>query len=129
MTVKKDLNTAIKLFVEKGEESHGIIVVGIPIGSTDYVDQHLAEFTNTLSEDTAKISHAITSDQTLSQIYSSCLVADVAANTNLDTDYSMAEWSSLTTDAITVTTKGFLCCIMQTQQIPFHAYAIVTLPE
>eukprot|EP00957_Ditylum_brightwellii_P030172 2283273-Ditylum_brightwellii.AAC.1 len=59
---KKDLAMAIKLYSEEGDESHGIIVVDILIRSTMSINTQLHSFTTALAEDTAALSHALTSN-------------------------------------------------------------------
>mmetsp|Transcript_28347 Transcript_28347/g.41175 ORF Transcript_28347/g.41175 Transcript_28347/m.41175 type:complete len:391 (-) Transcript_28347:911-2083(-) len=135
--VHQDLSTAINQYTKKGEESEGIIVIGIPIGSKKIVNTTLEDFCDMLDHDTSTIATMISNKQTLGQIYSSCLLArtpfrmlaNVAANADPDDDYISSEWPSPTTESIMGTTKKLLCHIMGIQQLPHHAYLLATLPE
>eukprot|EP00957_Ditylum_brightwellii_P090384 6882814-Ditylum_brightwellii.AAC.1 len=135
--IHDELEQAIRDYTDNGEESNGLVVLGMPIGSYDYIAKFLLKFTTTLHEDSLAISNEIENIQTLGQIYSSCLLAcasfrmllDVATNVSLNVDYTMQQWSLDTLHAIKRTTKTLLCNILQTSSLPSHAYALATLPK
>eukprot|EP00957_Ditylum_brightwellii_P204231 15338263-Ditylum_brightwellii.AAC.1 len=115
---KLELATMIKLNIEKGDELEGIIVVGIPIGTTVFVNTQLTTFTDALEAATIAISKMILNKQALGQIYATCLLArtpfcmmaDVSANADYQSNYTLLEWTSPTSEA----SKKLLCTIMST---------------
>eukprot|EP00957_Ditylum_brightwellii_P204593 15340024-Ditylum_brightwellii.AAC.1 len=58
-----------------------------------------------------------------------CMLADVAANTDIHTDYSSTLWESPTVPAIEQSTKSMLCHLLGTQSLPHYAFNVATIQE
>eukprot|EP00957_Ditylum_brightwellii_P113209 8633006-Ditylum_brightwellii.AAC.1 len=56
-------------------------------------------------------------------------MADVIANADIATDYTVTPWSSNMSGKIDTVNKELLCNILHCSHIPLHAYALATLPE
>eukprot|EP00957_Ditylum_brightwellii_P000874 69128-Ditylum_brightwellii.AAC.1 len=136
-SIKSTLKTATEQYTTDGEESHGVVALGVPIGSPTFVNASLQTFTDALEVDTKITADNFTTLQLFGQIYTTCLLsrspfrmlADVATNASLDTNYTVTPWSSFTSRAIEKTSKYVLQHLLQRSHLPPHAYALATLPE
>eukprot|EP00957_Ditylum_brightwellii_P083346 6336797-Ditylum_brightwellii.AAC.1 len=72
-----DLRLEIDTFTDNGEESQGIVILGIPIGSKDFIKTSLHSFTSTLHEDSLQIINEFDNLQSVGQL---CGGACIAAN-------------------------------------------------
>eukprot|EP00957_Ditylum_brightwellii_P112636 8586279-Ditylum_brightwellii.AAC.1 len=50
-----DLKLATDTLTDYGEESQGIVILGMPIGSKDFIKRSLHSFASTLHEDSLQI--------------------------------------------------------------------------
>eukprot|EP00957_Ditylum_brightwellii_P104971 8000636-Ditylum_brightwellii.AAC.1 len=123
--------------MDNGEELNGIVALGVPIGSKNFVLASLQEFASDLLEDTTTILSSFDNLQLAGQIYTICLVtrapfsmlADMAAYASLDVDYVNQKWTSPTASSIEKTNKMVLQSLVKVSHLPSYAYAIATLPE
>eukprot|EP00957_Ditylum_brightwellii_P176018 13403334-Ditylum_brightwellii.AAC.2 len=110
---RASLTTAIGNYTS-GETTDGVVILGVPIGSREFIANALEQFTQDFTEDTTKIMEEMEDAQTALQMYNQCIlsrvpfrmIADVICNHDERGNLPADDWHSTTSDAVDSTTKA-----------------------
>lgn len=120
-----------------GENMVGTRVLGIPLGSKEYMRAYVADKAKLFVENTVAVTTSLQNRQTVAQLYSNCLqqqipyhmTADIMANYEPTKYKGPFSWSSDTAIDVDNTTRRVITSIADLDAIPEYSFDKATLPE